>query len=268
MAYTKINFVNDETDASAENFNHMESGIANSYNVSLLAVSETAPSECSTGDKYYNTSTKKIYTATSEDTWGTTGEDPISDILYIVLEERTSYTWDGTDLVSVGGGSGGETLPVGTEVDFIGSSSDIPVGWEQVDSPTNIMTATFTTNYTLSSSNPEKIILSSNNSIGTKLTISNDGGIKMGSGVNKVKVCANINFQSVTAGQKELDIYLNDTINMVNVSVISGRTTLTIAHYLMSVQENDVIYLYATGTSGDVLRRNVGFSNITVEVVE
>lgn len=110
MAYNKINFVNDETEASAENFDHMEDGILNSYNVSLLAVSDTAPSECSIGDKYYNTTTKKIYTATGTNTWGSTGEDPISDILYVVFSEKNTYSYDGTDLVSVGGGSGSEIV--------------------------------------------------------------------------------------------------------------------------------------------------------------
>lgn len=133
MAYTKTNWVNDQTELSAENFNHMENGIENSYNVSLLAVSDTAPSECSEGDKYYNTEDNLIYTATGTDTWGTTGTTPISDILYVVLEEQKSYTYDGTTLVSVGGGAGGEALPVGTEVDFDGSVSDIPIGWEQVE---------------------------------------------------------------------------------------------------------------------------------------
>lgn len=37
-------------------------------------------------------------------------------------------------------GGAGETLPVGTEVDFDGQASDIPVGWEQVDSETLIDT--------------------------------------------------------------------------------------------------------------------------------
>ena len=73
-------------------------------NIELIAVVDTAPAECSTGDKYYNTTTKKIYTATATDTWSETGEDPISGILYIVYNEQASYSWDGTDLVSVGGG--------------------------------------------------------------------------------------------------------------------------------------------------------------------
>lgn len=79
-------------------------------NIQLLAVTDTAPSECNIGDKYYNTKTGLIYTAIEEDTWGTTGETPITDILYIVLEERTSYTYDGTDLVSVGGGAGSSVV--------------------------------------------------------------------------------------------------------------------------------------------------------------
>lgn len=83
-------------------------------NVDLLAVTDTAPSECSTGDKYYNTTTNKIYTATGTDTWGTTGEDAIEGIFYLVFEDQKSYAYDGTTLVSVGGGAGGGAY-IGTE---------------------------------------------------------------------------------------------------------------------------------------------------------
>ena len=81
-----------------------------SSNVELLAVSDTAPSECSTGDKYYNTETGLIYTATATDTWGTVGEEPIEDILYVVFSEKNTYAWNGTDMLSVGGGSGSEIV--------------------------------------------------------------------------------------------------------------------------------------------------------------
>ena len=74
-------------------------------NVELLAVTDTAPSECNEGDKYFNTTTKKIYTATGENTWGSEGVDPILDIFYIVLSEQKIYTYNGTTLISVGGGS-------------------------------------------------------------------------------------------------------------------------------------------------------------------
>ena len=73
-------------------------------NIELIAVTDTAPSGCLAGDKYYNTTTKKVYTAIATDTWSETGETPTSGILYIVYAEQASYSWDGSDLISVGGG--------------------------------------------------------------------------------------------------------------------------------------------------------------------
>ncbi len=132
MTYTKTNWVNDQAPAiNATNLNNIEDGIANSYNVALLAVSDTAPSECSTGDKYYNTTTKKIYTATGTDTWGTTGVDPIEDIFYIVFDTKTSYSYDGTDLVSVGGGGAevaiSTTTPTEDEIVWINPNDSVDV---------------------------------------------------------------------------------------------------------------------------------------------
>lgn len=108
----KINFQNlpnQTTPISAQNLNAMQDNAENAIkevtNVELLAVTNTPPIECSIGDKYYNTTTKKIYIATDTDTWSITGEDPISGIFYIVFDDGTTYSWDGTDLVSVGGGS-------------------------------------------------------------------------------------------------------------------------------------------------------------------
>ena len=83
MAYTKTNWVNDQTELNAENMNHIEDGIYNSQNVELIAVSDEAPSQCTTGDKYYNTEDNLIYTATGTNTWSEDGEEPISGIFYI-----------------------------------------------------------------------------------------------------------------------------------------------------------------------------------------
>ena len=105
MAYTKTTWVNDQTELNAENLNHIEDGIANSQNVELIAVIDEAPTTCSTGDKYYNTDDNLIYTAIGTNTWGTDGEEPISGIFYIVFDEQSSYSYDGTTLVSVGGGT-------------------------------------------------------------------------------------------------------------------------------------------------------------------
>lgn len=105
MEYKRIKWIDDDTELSAENFNHMEEGIENSQNVELIAVTDTAPSTCTIGDKYYNTTDNLIYTATGTNTWDTTGQTPIEGIFYIVFSEQSSYSYNGTTLISVGGGT-------------------------------------------------------------------------------------------------------------------------------------------------------------------
>ena len=131
MAYVRRNWVDypsTETPIDADALNNIEDGIEESHNIQLLAVTNTAPSECAEGDKYFDITTKLIYTATGTDTWGETGETPIYDILYIVLDEQTTYTYNGTDLVSVGGGAGGGgSSPTGSVIMFAGSTA--PTGY-------------------------------------------------------------------------------------------------------------------------------------------
>ena len=79
-------------------------------NVELLDVTDTAPSECSTGDKYYNTEDNLIYTAVDTDTWSSTGDQPKSGVFYIVFSKQSNYVYDGTTLISVGGGSGSSDI--------------------------------------------------------------------------------------------------------------------------------------------------------------
>lgn len=69
----------------------------------LIAVSSTAPAQCSEGDKYYNTTTKLIYTATGTNTWGTDGETPADGKIYIdsSATPSKSYRWSGSDLTLV-----------------------------------------------------------------------------------------------------------------------------------------------------------------------
>lgn len=104
MAYQKQIYQDGVTEYTEELFEHMDDGIFGAYPVQLIAISDTAPSECVENDKYYNTSTKKIYTATGTNTWGTNGETPLEDTAYWLISENGSYAWNGTDLVSIGGG--------------------------------------------------------------------------------------------------------------------------------------------------------------------
>lgn len=108
------------TPVNATNLNHMDDAIKDIYDnelpslldVKLIAVADTAPLEFNVGDKYYNAENKKIYTAT-DNNWGD-AETPTSGILYIVFDKQTTYSWNGEDLISVGGGSlnGGSSVTI------------------------------------------------------------------------------------------------------------------------------------------------------------
>ena len=92
--------------------------------VQLIAVTDTAPEEYETGDKYYNTTDNKIYTATSND-WANP-QTPIENIFYIILETQNIYTYDDENetLVSVGGGAGGgDSAPIGQVSMYAGSTA-------------------------------------------------------------------------------------------------------------------------------------------------
>lgn len=104
------------TPINADNLNYMDNGIRNATlklndkietaTVQLIAVTDTAPSECAENDKYYNTNTNLIYTATGTDTWGVTGETPSQLYLYMDISDEKLYYYDGNTFSSYGGGSG------------------------------------------------------------------------------------------------------------------------------------------------------------------
>jgi hypothetical protein len=67
--------------------------------VELITFASSNPSG-TIGQKYYNTSTKKILTYTTS--WGGS-VDPVVSILYVVIDTDTLYRWTGSTMVSVGG---------------------------------------------------------------------------------------------------------------------------------------------------------------------
>jgi hypothetical protein len=113
----------DKNKVKADDMNNIKEAVNTNENKILLAISDTAPSECATGDLYYNTTSKKIFEATGTNTWGTTGTNPTSNTIYILFDTKTTYSYDGTDLVSVGGGgaevSVSTTEPTGDEDDSV-----------------------------------------------------------------------------------------------------------------------------------------------------
>ena len=84
--------------------------------IELLNVTDTAPSTCAKDDLYYNTSSKKIYTATATDTWDSTGVDPKKGKIYVNLADEKIYRWSGNAMVEISAGSAG-----GSGYDFHGT---------------------------------------------------------------------------------------------------------------------------------------------------
>lgn len=114
--------------------------------------------------------------------------------------------------------------------------------------------------------------------VGSKLTTTSDGGIKIGSGITKVLVSGNMAVETVTtAGNRHLRIVKN-TYSAANTLgwgwdnlQIGDSESITINPQLVSVTPGDVIYLYYyTGNSADTIGGNAygGRTSLTVEVIQ
>lgn len=57
----------------------------------------TAPATAAVGDLYYNSTSKKIFTATSANTWGETGVDPEKSKIYVDVTTDKIYRYGGSD---------------------------------------------------------------------------------------------------------------------------------------------------------------------------
>ena len=114
----------------------------------LLAVTDTAPAQCSTGDMYYDTTDDLIYTATGTNTWGSTGVAPTENTIYVVYDTQTAYAYNGTTLVSIGGGTGSSDIVM---VDPDTPTADTKLYIESMDLDGNyeVNTETYSTEETL-----------------------------------------------------------------------------------------------------------------------
>lgn len=121
-----------------------------------------------------------------------------------------------------------------------------------------------------STKNNQKIPLTLSSSKGTKLSITDDGGIKIGAGVDKVLVNAQIYFftGSNHADGKNVYIYKNDTAvcrgarrdNYNYIFIPAGSV-------LIDVAENDVIYLYAKNDIDGATVIGEGLINTYINVI-
>ena len=87
----------------------------------------TAPTTFVEDDKYYNSTDDLIYTATSSSEWNN-GETPDAVTLYLNEADNKLYRYYNNTMNLAEGG--GEVLPVGSEIDYDGTT--VPTGWEEM----------------------------------------------------------------------------------------------------------------------------------------
>lgn len=71
-----------------------------------------------------------------------------------ITADKLNNLENGVDYLFENGTGGGDNLPVGVEMDFDGSSQDIPTGWESVTNPDSYSTSEVKTNMTWVDSKP------------------------------------------------------------------------------------------------------------------
>lgn len=121
--------------------------------------------------------------------------------------------------------------------------------------------------YALPSTGYVKVPLNAYILIGDAFTLQSNQ-IKIKSGVNHIKVSAQVHFNSVAGtNNKFATIFKNNTAVVVGVKNISARDTINISEYVLDVVENDVISLQINALQGDEIRRGY-YTYLTVEVID
>ena len=102
--------------------------------------------------------------------------------------------------------------------------------------------------------------------VGSGLTIS-QSGIKIGTGINRVRFSAMVSFDNVTTGKKTLKIYKNSSLVGCSTAYINGNGSVCLPQRIITVEENDIFYLKVNGTSGDSISALEAYTFLTVEKI-
>lgn len=215
----------------------------------------------------------------------------LQDEVTSVLTLDNNYEWDVQVLVSDAFGSTTYNLSLSRGMpiiffDRVLSSTGFncfPVDEKSVEIngvniQRNVMTRSLSAQITDLVVNTYTIIpLDLENAVGGKLTATNDGGIKIGSGISKILVSGQMAVEIVaTAGRRHVRIIKN-SYSAANTLAwgwdnlqINDSECITISPQLADVTTNDVIYLvYYTGDTDDKIGGNAygGRTSLTVDTV-
>lgn len=231
------------------------------------------------------------YNATSDG--GTTASGTLSDNVTSVINLDNTYGW--TVVITLVDSLGGTTtysvyisrgMPI-IYFDRLKSSVGIncfpkdegSLEVNGVNLERNAMTLSLGDNLTnLSVSTYTKIPLNLSNTVGSKLTATNDGGIKIGANVSKILVSGRASIQgSSTTGRRHIRIMKNSYTNNNTLAwsqddfAASVTEDIVITPTVASVSPNDVIYMwYYVPNSADTLGGNAYGcrTSMTIEVLE
>lgn len=136
----------------------------------------------------------------------------------------------------------------------------------------HIITAKGGSSEIATTSSGNKLTMATATTIGNKLTLTNDGGIKIGAGVTKVAISASTTYTGGDVSQHALLIYKNSKAaenSLARVLFNSSsniQTTIIIPYQIVSVSENDILYLFASSSVNKFVSGPMSY--MTVEVVE
>lgn len=272
MAYEKQTWVNRQSQANATRLSHIEDGIYNAYMTSLIAITNIQPSECNEGDKYFNTSDNLIYTATDTDTWSETGETPISDKTYVLLEDGSTYMYDGTTLTRIGGSEQeveneySESTVIPYSCDYVNNLTKL-ISEPQYCHATSSGEQVPTTNY--------YVQLSVFDRKNGNFTFEN-GGIRIGEGIHTIAVSGSIFIEGWTGGSTAYYVWgrIYKNSGLINGMINSGGApfiSCSLPSVIIPVSEGDVIKLMAdnsaVNTTGTKIRNGGANTYLDIFVI-
>lgn len=141
--------------------------------------------------------------------------------------------------------------------------------WRRVDGGATMMTLSLSSDQAVNQTGAVKIKVSSSTVTGTGLSLSSNG-IKIGSGIKYVEVSGAMQFKAYSgADLRRAMVYKNSTnVAQGNVRPTGTYESAIIAPKLISVAENDVIYLYLNSDSNSqTIYGSTAATYLTVKVV-
>lgn len=192
----------------------------------------------------------------------------------VVLEFGNSTSWTGQLYI-------GDNATQG--IYYNGWSNGVRGSWIRLASQNDVAKDIITMELTGSQSFGNayaKLNLSARTTIGTKLSVSSNQ-VKIGSGVNHIKVSATFGYNYASAGMRYLRITKNYNANNLDGTTIALQQkyenntnhvgTLAITDIVIPVNEGDLIGMYVYGLNGDSVRyvtSGMIQTNMTIEVID